>query len=1154
MMFLFKRAHLVQFFLFDAITFEFDATTAIIAPNGAGKSAILDALQIVMLGADGNQLRFNAQAGGTHRARTIRDYCLGVFREGDEGRARKTATTFLSLIFKDEETDELLTAGIALGASVDEPEHRIYGWYLLPGVALSLDDHLETLQGAQVPLTWASFKAQATQLCKQAGAVPTLPTSPERFVDDLLKRLRPRTSYIDPVAFRKAFRNALNLQKVDDVDLFVRTSIAEDRPTDIAKFRQLLDGFRQIKETIERVIERIQAGELVEQAYKAVARAAVRAASYRALSATYVVELQGEQEDAAERELDAAIDEHEARKRQIVELGSARSSARDDLEAASNRLHETPGYADQSALDTARRQGEQAVAFTATQLGREVRQARDAMQAVAELDLAGVDATKLAATIAPWNALYDDLAQRAPDAGLKGSPERIREALFTALKDQEPARAALTATLQTLRNQHAEAQQHERTARNNQGRASTGKAELHSDVSRLRDYLSDAGIEATPVCDLVRIADAEWQPAIEAYLRSNVEALLIRPDQEEDAVRLYRGLRGPQAIYGVKLALSSHARRAANAALGRDSVAMLIEGDNADAVAYLRMQLGELKQVQSEREAVLSKRGLTRDGLLTKGGSIERLRLPGGDELKIGMAQSRERRQRLEAVVQRLAGDTLRLKRELEKFDQQGIAFMALRQSEQVVDRIHGLLLALHESIATLRRQRVNQLAGASPDLLLFAEQRDACKQLLDEIEAQLDKANRALGAAETGQQNAEKNLATVQARAVIIRDAESEAVRHPDVDPQALDEARQELDQTHARIEERINVCEKRSKDAAVKLGKTLPEAWVGLTTYAANFSLRLELVPDQWREASRLIGSDLQRLRETELIEHQARADEAYAIAINTFRNNVASTLYDNFTRLKQQISSLNSTLKRSPAFSNNERYQFRQEIVPELKELHQFIQQVGDHGSADSLFGSAGEVPAVFRDIIESNSTLKGRGTPSPLDDYRLFYHFEVLIKQDEQVIGSLSKRMKSGSGGEHRAPLYVIAGASLAAAYGKRANDISGLGVILLDEFGDKIDAQNARAVTDYLRSLGLQLILAAPDTAQGSLTGVLDSYIDLFRDNLFLQINRVEVRAAGRELLESDQFLLHPELLDAEVARISTKMRDDAKAAAETKKG
>ena len=89
-MFLLERVHLVQFFLFQAQTLELDRTTAVIAPNGAGKSALLDALQIVLLGGDRNQIRFNAQAGGNHRARTIRDYCLGVYRTGDDGRARVT--------------------------------------------------------------------------------------------------------------------------------------------------------------------------------------------------------------------------------------------------------------------------------------------------------------------------------------------------------------------------------------------------------------------------------------------------------------------------------------------------------------------------------------------------------------------------------------------------------------------------------------------------------------------------------------------------------------------------------------------------------------------------------------------------------------------------------------------------------------------------------------------------------------------------------------------------------------------------------------------------------------------------------------------------------------------------------------------------------
>jgi hypothetical protein len=185
-----ERVHLVQFFLFEAQTLELDATSAIIAPNGAGKSALLDALQIVLLGGDRSRIRFNAQAGGSHRARTIRDYCLGVFRSGDEGRKRRTATTYISLVFRDTDTGEALTAGIALGASVDEPDHRLHGLYLLPGVALDLADHVEQVKGKELPLAWPTFREMALRRCKAAGGAPELHTVAERFVKDLLLRLR----------------------------------------------------------------------------------------------------------------------------------------------------------------------------------------------------------------------------------------------------------------------------------------------------------------------------------------------------------------------------------------------------------------------------------------------------------------------------------------------------------------------------------------------------------------------------------------------------------------------------------------------------------------------------------------------------------------------------------------------------------------------------------------------------------------------------------------------------------------------------------------------------------------------------------------------------------------------------------------------------
>lgn len=1131
-----ERAHLVQFFLFQAQTLELDRTTAIIAPNGAGKSALLDALQIVLLGGDGRAIRFNAQAGGSHRARTIRDYCLGVYRGGEDGRVRDTATTYLSLVFRDEDSGRALTAGIALGASAAEPDHRVYGLYLLPGVALELDNHFEHVGDATLPLEWNTFRELAARRCKAVGDKPEFHSSSERFLKDLLVRLRPdATSFLDPAAYRKAFLNALNLQRVDDVDLFVRTLVAEERPTEIARFRALLEGFRLIKEKIEQVAARIAQAEIVAEQYRKLAAQAVRGASSLALAAEYERDLHGEKIDAAERALDAAQALHRERALQLTQARSERDTARGEHERAQARLQGLRGYNEQASFDELARRDRVELTQLKKELLQQAGHVRDLLQRIGKLGLPSIAANLFEIATAPWQTLYAHIAGLQGDADLALAPEAVHAQVLRAVEALAPIANAVNAHARARHDALDTARQRAQAARRNQERLAAGQAELRADVVRLMSYLHDEGIEARPVCDLVRVVDPAWQPVIEAYLGKHVEALLVSSEHEERATRLYRSLQGGRAIYGVKLALSSHARARENDAPA-GSVAALLDGDNAAALAYLRRQLGDLRCVETEAEVVRIRQGLTRDGLLAKGGGVERFRLPAASELKIGASDNRERRRLLREEMETAEREAWALEPQWKAADACAAGLARIGTADEAAQALHGLVLRHREAEARFRSLRLGLAETADPDLLRFAEQVAALATQVRGFDARVEELI-AVEAVAKGKVGDERTaLAALNEQEQAIAQRATQAFAHPDVDPNQVEELRRELDAKHEALSERLLACQTRAAQYARRLNDLLPDAWRGLAQYGTDHGLAIELEAQDWRAAGTLLARELDHLKGTELVQYQQEADAAYATAVQTFRSNVASALFDNFTRLRQQINTLNRTLKKSPAFSNNERYQFRFDVLPEFRELHRFIQSAAEIGETDTLFGNAGEVPQAFRDIIEDRVAARG-AAPSPLDDYRRFFEFEVDIKQDERTIGTLSERMRSGSGGEHRAPLYVIAGAALAAAYDKGEARQGGLGLILLDEFGDKIDAQNARATTDYLRSLGLQLVLAAPDTAQGTLTGVLDSYIELFRDGDLIQLERVEVKAAGRELLDSDHFQSHPELLEREIERI-----------------
>lgn len=1142
-MFLLERAHLVQFFLFQAQTLELDRTTAIIAPNGAGKSALLDALQIVMLGGDRNQIRFNAQAGGSHRARTIRDYCLGVYRGGEDGRVRDTATTYLSLVFRDTETDEVLTAGIALGASINEPDHRMHGLYLLPGVALELEEHLEHVEGRELPLEWATFREQAVRRCRQADTRAELHATSDRFVRDLLVRLRPApTAYLDPVAYRKAFQNALNLQRVTDVDLFVRTLVAEERPTEIARFRALLEGFRQIKARIEQVARRIEEAEIVEARYRKLAGQATRAASYRALAAEYRRDAHQEQMEAVEQSLGDARDAAASCQRSLTQARSDLQAASDESTHLQQRLQGMRGYGEQASLDQLAATWRDELKRLKQDLLRSARFAREHLTSAGALGLQGIDPAAAREFAHPWQALSEMLEVLPSDAEVELDPQELHGQLRDALARAVPLIQAVNRHAREAQNALDAARQRADAARQNLARLTAGQSELRADVIRLMNYLREEGIHFQPICDLVRVTDPQWQPAIEAYLRSHVEALLVPAEDEERAVRLYRALKGNRAVYGVKLALASQARRDRGKEPVADQVGALLDGDNRDAVAYLRRQLGDLRQVETETQLVRGDRALSRDGLVAKGGGIERLRLPAAAELRIGASGNRERGRLLQVQCEQADADVRALEAEGKVLANCAAGLSRLNDSEAVAGDAYDTLLRHREVSGRYRAQLRLQAEQSDPDLLRLTEETATLRERAATLQAKVETLIRDETKAQSQAESLERALNGLQAQSQTIANAAVSAFSDQDVDPNLVERYRNELEERFPEFGPRLDHCDERVTGAERALAAQLPEAWSGLAQYARDQGLSLELEPEQWRPAHAMLAREIIQLKETELVQHQAAADEAYTTAVETFRSNVASALYDNFTRLKHQINTLNRTLQSSPPFSNNERYQFRYEVAPELKDLHAFIKRATDVGESDTLFGSAGELPAAFRDIVEDRASGKA-GQPSPLDDYRRFFNFEVVIRQGDKLIGTLSERMRSGSGGEHRAPLYVIAGAALAAAYGKGEGLQGGLGVIMLDEFGDKIDSQNARATTDYLRSLGLQLVLAAPDTAQGTLTGVLDSYVELFRDGPLLQMERHVVTEAGRDLLTSDQFELHPHLLEAEIARINAERKN-----------
>lgn len=1130
-----ERIRVVQFFLFEQQDVPLEEITGVFGPNGSGKSSLLDAVQIAMLGANKRLCALNAQADEQATTRSLRAYCLGQYGESPEHRVRDNATTYITLIWRDTETGAPLSMGVCLYASTDRDSHDVLGRYILPDVELFMGDHLEVVDGEERPRAWATFRHQLIERSKVSGQDPLYADS-ERYIRAALLALRGTGSAPVPEAFTRAFRFALRMRFDKTVDQIVRNDVLEARPTNIKKFKEVTESFRRLAEMVAQVEAKIADGTRVGVEYDKAADESRRTATWNALSkmaAAQVANENFEQASIATESAKEAVQVCEGKKTALeIEALEAKTAA----ERARVQREAHAAHKDYGALQTSIQAAASRVQAKRTEVANSVQLVRRALNEAAGSDFLKGQASGLQVAVRALDQLKGQVADGT------ATREAVVATLRPALKTAQVAFNELFSQGGILKRGLDDARAAERQAKENLARVQAGRVPLLAETQKLLNELGDHGVQATPVCDLVRIVDPDWQPVIEAYLKRNMEALLVSADQEKDAFRIYRGLTGSQAVYGAKIAMES--RQTIGKRFEQGSVAELIDGDNPAAVAYLQRQFGDLRCADSDKEALAGHRTLTKDGMLVSGGEIERLRPVQPAQFRIGAGSTSHR-----SAVQ---GELERAQKAILELENQERALNGLVAALQQVAHEHTVLKYVGDAWSTMDEaqhevaSKTELLKGAADeDYVRLGEEETAARQRAAEAEGRLREVAEEIGGAKAKRTQCEGQEAAAKTAADAAHTAATEARQHPEIDKDF--EARQwdtlldKYDSAYAAMvqhaEDQQRSCRRRM-ESAITAGSR--ELGVFLQKYREHAPH--EIATD-WLKAREWLKDLLKQLNDTQLVPFKADMDAAYRTSQETFRNDVAIALNNNLEWLGETMDRLNAVLRECPTFSNGERYRFRRVARPQLESLLKFVKNVAAYGPTEDLLGGPGELPEEFRALLEDKVAPGATGVRSPLDDYREFFEFDIEILREDpltkapKVVGHLSKRLGPGSGGEHRAPLYVIAGAALASAYRLDRGHKDGLRLMLLDEAFNKMDPTNIIATMRYLEELGLQVFMASPGENLGILTAFLHRYYDILRDvdNNAVMIEGREVLPETRSLFRADLPEFNPGLVEQELA-------------------
>lgn len=1121
-----ESAHLLQFFLYEAETFRLGGNCAFIGENAAGKTSALDAIQIALMGTHEGAIKLNSQRDGDGRDRTIREYCLGKM---DDRFRREFSTTYITLVFRDEKTGRADSAGICISAAVDEPKHDVLGLFVVEGLELSLVDHLESDAAGQAPMGFPEFRSALEAKAKAASVRAMFFKDREKtaYVEQLVRTLSGK-NWIDAKEFMRAFKRSMLLKSTESVDDFVRQFLVEAESVNKSAAAAQVDDFKRLRHLVEQVEDKIKALTELQGTMKDAERVSRRVASYTALHLALQVEQLGDADAEAEAQIEAdtqtlkrmderyAADEAECAgyEQRLQQIALALAS-----DGAAQRKASLQGAIDGNGALLASigsmlvtRLGKQSKALVAVRSLPEfaddyehLTEVHDQIEAVAHRIKTG----QPGADDAVENAL-----QRAGEV-LKGVLARVQAAAGVATSDQQKAELGLTAA-------KAAAEALEKTG-----------VLLPTEYSLAYRRLTDWNIQPKSVCSMVKIKDSSWQPAIEAYLKKNRFAFVVPAALEERAIALLdRGEHGPR-IHGVKIVRSKFVPDALK--FSPSVVAAELAGDRI-AVGFLAEQLSTLKKIETDAGLHTESNGLTRTGGLSKGRATQWLELPKESELTIG--------QPLDASKAEIA------RRALEASNLKTSSTVRLRQLSALQDSISkatgdeeedqsfraGLTKA-RELLATLERDQADIVAIDVGHLAELEAEKAAVTGKLQALRAAMPNDRLAAGKVT---ERIEQANAGIAARAEQVKrlSAEERAARSSeDYDADYAEAKRQDLTEPKAGVVPTLETVLHQltvsiARDNKQFFDKVLPAARDGMRNFLERYPEHM-LVEERtdWRRALKFVTAERTLLIDTTLVNYKNRLETATLAAEDAFRTHVAIKIKSAIKKMKRHIEDINNLLATC-VFTNNEVYQFRYDAIPDWRPFIDYFELAGSPDGGASLFGGPSDISARVLDMLAEAASDKPSKNLTILDDYRLMYSFDVDIVVKGQRRARLSTRIGPGSGGEHRAPFYVIVGAALARAYrtDEGLNE-AGAAVMLIDEAFNKVDSPNTIAAMKFFKRMGLQVIMSAPMSERGKLTAVSDTLFEVVRFEWLVSVRPIRITEKGQTLMQSDLPALNPQLVE-----------------------
>lgn len=1068
---------------------DFKDVNFLTGKNGAGKSTIIDALQLMMLGDTAGHF-FN-KAASERSSRTLKGYLRGEVAEDADAntvylRADSDFTSYIVLEFNDTVAQSRFCLGIALDSYRDgDFRHRFF--YLkdsLPPHHFYFEKkpmNLKTLRA------WLGnhYDAKRYQFFDSNSEY-------RQVMAGVLGHLNDR--------FFRLFKKAVPFSPIMNIKQFITEFVCDtENEVDISHMQENIRQYKQLEEELAWVEKRVVALEQINSLFDAYREESNRLLIQqflldRAAVARKEDDLAGslaEIEELAGR-IAALTAQTREREIELQALGTKRDGlleerARSDIYQTSERLKEK-----------------------IRSLERELGEAKNSRERLHSL---------LQAHFRSWQEIILWCGDRFPQLPSQEEALSMIALLSHGSQDngllQSDSLSALKAAMDNyltelqkirydLEREEDQLQRDAARLRQEITGLKQGIKPYREELLGLKESIGKHCAEANPqiFAELLEIRDPLWRDAIEGYLHTQKFYLLVEPDSFTAALQVYDRLKQEQNFYDLGL-VDGEKILAQQPAAQQGSLAEEIETGHPLARAYADYLLGRVMKCTALAELRNHRTAIT-PGCMLYHNYVARQLHPrryqhpyiGQNALARLLQQKEEQLQLVESRLSQLTPLVKELQRmqgipALSSYDLDNI--LMLKKQALTIAGLKSQLRTVAEELGALDLSYLTKLDGAIQTI----ETDIATLRRLQAADSE------ARGEALAAQKSREESLPLLKVDitrlAHYLEATYSTDWRRQTGEPRFLTELKNRGSAANIIAE----------FTAVVRRTETLKQKkWEALLQQRSDYNRDFKGSFSPTAPENGAYDRELARLRDSLLLDYREKIQAAKERAQEQFREDFISKLRANIEKVEEQIKDINRAIKDN--FFGRDRYRF---TVTPNQNYRRFYEMITDDMLIEgfNLFSGTflekhgDTVEELFRHIVdvgEGTLTADQRQRLAEnlerFTDYRTYLDFDMINIDDEGRESRLSRVLTKKSGGETQTPFYIAVLASFLQLYRVRQGDQNTLRLIVFDEAYSKMDHQRIQESIRLIRDLGLQVILSAPTEKIGDIAPLVDRNLCVIR--------------------------------------------------------